>query len=37
MIISSTKTSIPTGGNGRSSYLNSVDPYIVEDDPFPAS
>ena len=35
-ILNSTKTSIPPGGNGRSSSLDSVDIYSVEDGPCPA-
>ena len=35
-ILNSTKTCIPSGGDGRSTYLNSVDIYSVDYDPFPA-
>ena len=35
-ILNSVKISIPPGGNGRSSSLNYVDLYSVEDDPCPA-
>ena len=36
-ILNSANTFIPTGGNRRSSSLNSIDIYSVEDDPCPAS